>query len=198
MCLKYFQTNKLCYCLPQRYILFVWGYTILIFNLINLFIVSFFGFMAISDHALTNIRNMVYILLILTELVVMVLLIAGAHTENLQILKLYHIGFIAIFILFVLYNLAIGLYTSYWLYQYYQNNEKIVLNYFTIWTNAFPVAILFLQVYMNSYVLLLVKNEIEKLKPNTDVELSNVGSPRRPEVAGYSENRSRVTTNSNR
>ncbi|CAH0625275.1 unnamed protein product [Chrysodeixis includens] len=203
MCLKYFQTNKLFYCLPPQYKLLAWGYIILIFNFINLFIASYLKFLAHSDHVLINIKNVIYLLLIFLELVIMVLLIAGAYTKNVELLKFYYVGFVAIFILFVLHNLAVVLHLVYYVYISVEHGQRIVLSFTTIWTNVVPVALLFLQIFFNAYyVLLSVRAEIEQLKTKTktDVELSNVSAPSDPASppefvpvhlsppTGYSEN----------
>ncbi|XP_052742134.1 uncharacterized protein LOC112057413 [Bicyclus anynana] len=163
--------RRCCFCFPLRYGLLVWAYIKLVLSLIFLGLTIAAIIFASQRRKVSFSIELPIVLVVTTvDIVFSVLFIISAHQKDYKKMRIFYWYNIAILSL----NLAvIGLYIANGLYYMFMSPYVSLLTEYFWYMIAPAIAMTFLLLLSQGYLILLVRSEFLKLKNNSHFEFVN-------------------------
>ncbi|KAJ8720027.1 hypothetical protein PYW07_012070 [Mythimna separata] len=161
--------RRCCFCLPLRYGLLAWGYFKLIADAFLLFLMSFIFINTLfwmrvatnNDHRtqmyLELMIPMIAITLFFTDFIVTIVFIIGGHKKNVQLIRVFYFFSMGMWVatfLLACFGVVSALHYTITYHSHYWQHPEVILTF----------CFYFIVIVVQTYVLLLLRSEIIKLR----------------------------------
>ncbi|XP_063385539.1 uncharacterized protein LOC134671610 [Cydia fagiglandana] len=163
------ELKRCCFCLPLRRGLIGWGYTKMVLDILSMMYIGFAICYYTSDprrhlETKTIVILTFIVICLLLDMAFGIIFIVAAHKKNVKLLQISYIYNMAWLVLVTLANcfqLCINLSIAYRMWSYMDSRKYIILNLLT--SSGIAFSLIFVQIYL----ILLIRSEMLKLRQQT-------------------------------
>lgn len=174
--------KRCCVCFPLRYGLFIWGYIKMILSAFFILVMSYallHTCMMLGYNGNEKLWNRIYadigitsvaLTVFLTDNLLTMLFIVGAHQKNMKLLRVFYFFSVAMWVVTILLTaMAVSLSIESWLSQYMSPRSFVI--------NLLNFSAYFVIIILQTYFLLLLKSEFIKLRSKREFKITVVNNP---------------------